>query len=197
MNLSDFIYTEKCLDKELCNSIIKLYDDNINYAIDATVFNGIVEKDIRNNSVIHIGKYCNKNKDFEHFDKIIFDAINKSFINYIHYINTLPSKICIDNASFLTGDLQDEGYMINKYIKNEGMYNWHTDNDVTKGENIRIISCIIYLNDVDSGGETDFGFTKIKPECGKILFFPALWTFLHRGVMPISHDKYIITTWFN
>ena len=35
----------------------------------------------------------------------------------------------------------------------------------------------------------------IKPEAGKLLLFPASWTFPHCGQMPISHDKYIITGW--
>jgi hypothetical protein len=35
----------------------------------------------------------------------------------------------------------------------------------------------------------------VKPEAGKLLFFPATWTYPHRGMMPISNDKYIITGW--
>ena len=100
---------------------------------------------------------------------------------------------------FLVGSFNDEGYMINKYVKNEGLYNWHVDTDLGEntGNTTRCVSCIIYLNDIEIGGETDFGFMKIKPECGKILFFPASWTFLHRGIMPESDDKYIITTWYH
>jgi hypothetical protein len=35
----------------------------------------------------------------------------------------------------------------------------------------------------------------IKPKSGKLLIFPACWTYPHRGTMPISDDKYIITGW--
>ena len=36
---------------------------------------------------------------------------------------------------------------------------------------------------------------KIKPEVGKILMFPALWPWVHRGYPPKSETKYICTGW--
>ena len=30
---------------------------------------------------------------------------------------------------------------------------------------------------------------------GKLLIFPATWTYMHRGNVPISEDKYIVTGW--
>jgi hypothetical protein len=55
-----------------------------------------------------------------------------------------------------------------------------------------------YLNTVNDGGETEIlGDIIVKPEAGKLLLFPASWTFPHRGKMPISEDKYIVTGWFH
>ena len=55
-----------------------------------------------------------------------------------------------------------------------------------------------YLNDVEDGGETEFcGDFTIRPEVGKLIFFPASWCYPHRGKMPISGDKYIITGWLH
>ena len=58
----------------------------------------------------------------------------------------------------LVGSFNDEGYMINKYVKNEGLYNWHVDTDLGEntGNTTRCVSCIIYLNDIEIGGEADF-----------------------------------------
>ena len=44
------------------------------------------------------------------------------------------------------------------------------------------------------GGETEFPDLDltISPECGKLLVFPSIWTYLHRGNVPISNDKYIL-----
>ena len=54
-----------------------------------------------------------------------------------------------------------------------------------------------YLNDVESGGETEFYFQKrsIKPRKGTVVIAPAGFTHTHRGNVPISGDKYIITSW--
>jgi hypothetical protein len=89
-------------------------------------------------------------------------------------------------------------FMIQKYEKGCGKYVYHHDGrvDVEKKGN-RVITYLWYLNDVTEGGETEFfGNFKIKPEKGKILLFPANWSFPHRGKQPISSHKYIITGWF-
>ena len=58
----------------------------------------------------------------------------------------------------------------------------------------RFLVFFVYLNDVEKGGETEFPTLdlQVSPECGTILVFPATWTFLHRGNVPISNDKYIL-----
>lgn len=53
-----------------------------------------------------------------------------------------------------------------------------------------------YLNDVDEGGETVFYRLDqplaVKPQRGRLIMFPVTWQYLHAGLPPISHDKYII-----
>ena len=58
----------------------------------------------------------------------------------------------------------------------------------------RFLVFFLYLNDVAEGGETEFPDLDltISPECGKLLVFPSIWTYLHRGNVPISNDKYIL-----
>ena len=58
----------------------------------------------------------------------------------------------------------------------------------------RFLVFFVYLNNVVEGGETEFPTLdlQVSPECGTILVFPATWTFLHRGNVPISNDKYIL-----
>ena len=36
---------------------------------------------------------------------------------------------------------------------------------------------------------------KVKPEVGKLIIHPASWPYIHKGYMPESDDKYILTTW--
>ena len=56
---------------------------------------------------------------------------------------------------------------------------------------------MLYLNDVEEGGVTNFPLQKksVKPKCGTLVIWPAGFPYLHNGEMPISNNKYIITTW--
>lgn len=87
------------------------------------------------------------------------------------------------------------GMQMQKSLKGKGYFNWHSDNDETDFEVYRVLAPIFYLNDVESGGGTEFKYQDItiKPEKGKLVIFPATWNYLHRGVKPLSNDKYIVT----
>ena len=56
---------------------------------------------------------------------------------------------------------------------------------------------MFYLNDVAEGGETEFYYqdVKIKPKAGTMVIAPAYFTHTHRGNVPKSNDKYILTSW--
>ena len=56
---------------------------------------------------------------------------------------------------------------------------------------------MIYLNDIEEGGETEFLYQqkKIKPRRGMGAIWPGSFTHLHRGNPPMS-TKYTLTGWF-
>ena len=86
-----------------------------------------------------------------------------------------------------------EELRIKRYRTGVGNFLDHVD----VGDSIsarRFLVFFVYLNDVAEGGETEFPDLDltISPECGRILVFPSTWTFLHRGNIPISNDKYIL-----
>lgn len=102
----------------------------------------------------------------------------------------------INKIIFPYNNFSYQVFLIQKYNKNDGKYIYHNDFDYEDKLIYRVATFIWYLNTIDEGGETEFfGDYKIKPECGKMVFFPAEWFFPHSGLMPISHDKYIITGW--
>jgi hypothetical protein len=76
----------------------------------------------------------------------------------------------------------------------DGYYVFHSDSCVS-----RRITFIIYLNDVDDGGETEFIYQKkkIKPKQGRMVIFPACYTHTHRGNPVYSGVKYVLTGWLN
>ena len=86
-----------------------------------------------------------------------------------------------------------EELRIKRYRAGIGNFLDHVD----AGDSIsarRFLVFFLYLNDVAEGGETEFPDLDltISPECGKLLVFPSIWTYLHRGNVPISNDKYIL-----
>ena len=38
---------------------------------------------------------------------------------------------------------------------------------------------------------------RVRPEAGKLVIFPCNYLFRHEGTVPLSEDKYIITSFLN
>jgi hypothetical protein len=85
---------------------------------------------------------------------------------------------------------------IQKTLPTEGYHIWHCEDDGSYG-NGRVLAWILYLNDVEEGGETEFLYQslRIKPKVGTFILFPAYFTHTHRGNPPLSGVKYIATGW--
>lgn len=77
-----------------------------------------------------------------------------------------------------------------------GYHVWHCE-DSTRDNSNRILAWMVYLNDVEDGGETEFLYQhkRIKPIAGTCLIWPAGFTHTHRGNPPLTNDKYVITGW--
>jgi len=63
----------------------------------------------------------------------------------------------------------------------------------------RFLVYILYLNDVEEGGETYLPKLniKVKPKEGRLLMFPPFWTHPHAGLKPIKGTKYIIMSYLH
>lgn len=167
---------DNILSDDLCDKIMNYYDNNDNK------FQGSIGGNLNINLNIKNVIECKlENELLNDVNIIVENIFNIYKSNYEQLIN-LNFKIY--------------NYRIKKYIKNEGFYEKHVDS--LYSNNNRIIAIIIYLNDVDDGGETTFYFKNcdmlIKPKKGRICIFPANWCFLHKGNIPKSNDKYIINT---
>lgn len=130
---------------------------------------------------------------WEEEDKIFHLSLIESLEEYINYL----SKRAYFRHSELFLNYFDTGYQIQRTIGGVEYYNWHNDFHATDNI-VRRITFIWYLNSIDGpGGETEFyDGTKIKPEEGKLLFFPATWNFTHRGKVPPKETvKYLCTGW--
>lgn len=78
----------------------------------------------------------------------------------------------------------------------EGYHLFHCE-DLTWDTSSRTLAWMVYLNDVEDGGETEWLYQelKIKPQKGRVVIWPGSFTHLHRGNPPRT-NKYIATGWY-
>ena len=87
-------------------------------------------------------------------------------------------------------------YKIQKTEPSGGYHIWHPE-DGAKAYSGRIGVYILYLNDVEEGGETEFLYLsrRVKAKKGRLVIFPPNYPWAHRGNPPLSGSKYIMTGW--
>ncbi len=189
-NIIDLVYTNKTsISRELCNDMINLFEQE-DKRYPGLITAGL-NKNIKDTTDFMI---TNGGPRWDKINKLLSKELNNNVIEYIKkYNNMVHSNYNIFDTNYLsTASMQ-----LQKYEKNVGKYVYHEDSICKFTERkIRKLTFLWYLNDVDEGGETEF-WSKycIKPEAGKLVLFPACWTFPHTGKVPISNDKYIITGW--
>ena len=101
--------------------------------------------------------------------------------------------------SYVSSDLFYTSLKIQKTLPTEGYHVWHIEHGKGFDNEARVLVYVIYLNDVEEGGETEFLYfsKRVKPKKGRIVIFPATFPYVHRGNPPISGEKYILTSWLN
>ncbi len=126
---------------------------------------------------------------------LVAKQTNDHIMSYVdRYKNGITNTI----TGLETGSLgiSPTGFKIQKTKPSEGYHIWHCEN-ANPLNKTRCISFILYLNDIEQGGETEFLYLskRVQPKAGRLLIFPAGFTHCHRGNPPLSGDKYIATGW--
>jgi len=186
-----------CLDntlaKEQCNKIINKFDADSNVAQGVTA-DGI-DLNVKNSKDLPISS----EKNWKEEDALFFNIINNSVEKYYQHLNSIHNL-----QFFTTGNtyyykpfgpyITDTGYQIQKTDPGKG-YIWH--NDFTYDhEKARELTYILYLNDVDEGWTQFYNGDQISPRAGRVVIFPATWTYVHQGYPPIQ-TKYLMTGWIH
>lgn len=114
--------------------------------------------------------------------------------NFVRYRNETSTNI-LYNANMIEAPSAYR-YDVNSEAPN--YFHLHSDN-WNYPTSTRQLSIILYLNDVEEGGATNFCDLDIsvKPKKGRILLFPPFYNYMHTGESPISNSKYIIVTWIH
>jgi len=177
------------LGKSMCEKIISIFENSDEKRIGITSMGE--RRDAKRTMDIHSNQLQNI-PEWITIEKILHKELNNKLEQYFYEINkgddTQPLFLPYPQTV-------DSGFNIQKYDKGDGFYKFHHDSSVEVDGSYRTLTYLWYLNDVSEGGETEFKDSKIRPEQGKLLIFPALWTYPHRGNMPLSSDKYIMTGW--
>ena len=76
-------------------------------------------------------------------------------------------------------------------------HDWHCEYNNQLANVRTALAFMVYLNDVDEGGETEFLYQskRIAPKFNRFVCWPAGWTHIHRGNPPLSNEKYVVTGW--
>jgi hypothetical protein len=139
---------------------------------------GVVDKEIRNTRVLDVpATFANDIKWFE-VSQIVWAYANRYGIQH---------DAAFSNMEYL---------QLLHYSTQEGFYKPHADSGPGMQ---RIFSGLLYLNDVEEGGETYFNKfdVSVKPKAGRLALFPANFIYTHEARTPKSNDKFALVTWFN
>lgn len=131
----------------------------------------------------------------ESIDYLPLNKLTKEF-NYLFWEKIYPTYAQEYSPLKHSGIHANYSFKVQKTKIGGGYHVWHYESD--RRENCqRLLTWILYLNDVHEGGETEFLYQhmRVKPEQGTLVIWPAAFTHTHRGNPPLSNEKYIVTGW--
>ena len=190
----DFIVTwENFVPKAFCDQLIdygdKVLDDKtgheVNYGADGC--------NIMSGEQMYKGRHNRHDRSFmlnyhsEKWGVQVNQFLKSCAMHYIHMFSQLR------NIRMMSTDIKFQ-----RTPPGGGYHLWHYENASVHYAQ-RELTWMIYLNDIEDGGETEFQYQKrrISPSAGTVVFFPAGLTHVHRGNLVLGEqDKYIVTGWY-
>ncbi len=189
----DFIYEiPNNLSDEKCEEIIKRFD------ADDKKEPGITGNPGGMNSVKRsMDLAISPHEDWGDIDKYLHTQLGEGIKKYCEY----GDKMGCPNIGHLRSGTEDSGYQIQKSEVGD-FYSWHDDQ--SKGRSVTFLWYLTTHNPIEHGGGTAFhplagdGGKVVTPERGKLLLFPATWTYIHMGLPLFKGDpKYVCTGWLH
>lgn len=195
-----YIYLEdNVLSEVRCKEIINKFNNDRHYQ---GITTGGVDTDIKNSTDLHLSK---TEQDWSEEDALFSKIVGTGHENYYAHLNRESNFIFFTNpqSRHLYGphhdknlELFDTGYQIQKTEPGKG-YVWHNDSVIrSKTDEVRYLTFILYLNSVEEGWTQFYNGNQISPKAGRLVFFPATWTYVHQGYPP-KQTKYLMTGWMH
>ena len=183
---------DNALSKEHCEELIKVYEDSVelNYAISRKDMGK--EKIYQDNNLVFVGSktYVKDDIFFDAVQPPVQQFVNLAWTSYEEYAKKYGVLTSLASHRFY------DSVKIQKTKPSEGYHVWHCEHDNRKNGS-RLLLVMLYLNDVEEGGETEFLYQsrRIKPKQGTLVICPSGFTHTHRGNPPLTGDKYMINGW--
>jgi hypothetical protein len=172
------------IDKKVCKNLLNYFNENKHLTKEGGSYGKIKTK---KSTDLHIDP---SSTEFEVVDYL--KELNKCLEKYKKKYPVLNSDLSYWGIT--------EMFNIQKYKKNEGFPCWHIEHS---NENLlpskRMLVFMTYLNDVNTDGETEWKYQKlkVKPKIGLTVLWPPYWTHLHRGIISKKEEKIIVTGWYS
>jgi hypothetical protein len=177
---------ENAFSKEYCEGLIKDYDIAIEAGFgrtrqDKETFNKLEKADMQL---------------FNELNNIQIPITSVAQFNEVFWGKCYPMYEQEFPALKDSGGHSSYSFKMQKTNLREGYHIWHYES----GHRMlchRLLAWMLYLNDVEEGGETEFLYQslRVKPKQGTLLIWPAAFTHTHRGNPPLSNPKYVVTGW--
>ena len=192
---------ELAFTDEYCEGLLDLYWRHSNGHYEGSTTAGF---DKTSKSTVELALYSNKYPertisefDINNFINVLNDTMTEYASQHSKKYN-VPHDKWNPYALFDNVPTEYTYVKIQRYEKNIGHYNsYHQDREGQLSTINRWMVFLLYLNSVEVGGETSFPFqkTNIRPKQGTIVLWPAGFPYVHRGNIPRSGDKFIVTCW--
>tara|TARA_R100001463_G_scaffold2908_1_gene12049 strand:+ start:1667 stop:2233 length:567 start_codon:yes stop_codon:yes gene_type:complete len=186
MNLEDYIKIyENVIPIPSVSSIIKWVEEKKPYFEDATVGDGVVNKNIRKVKTTSLMNWDNCSLTKIHWCNLLANCFTNASKKY-------QNEVCPD--AYIREILDID---ILRYEKSGG-YKIHTDHYAT---NPRTLSFILLLNNDYQGGELNFHdqsgciIKRIKPAPAKLIVWPSNFLFPHSVSKITEGVRYSIVSW--
>jgi hypothetical protein len=174
---------DKVIDKDVCDNFIETFESLNKLNLTFGRNEDSLKKDDNSSFILHpeVLKIMNQ-PNLVFVIKSIWDCYN----DYAKKFSVLSQA---QNHSMNSIRMQ-------KTEIGQGYHVWHFENSA-KEQSDRLLTWILYLNDIEEGGETEFLYQhmRVKPKAGTLVMWPAGFTHTHRGNPPLSGTKYILTSW--
>lgn len=219
--MTDFIETyDDALDASFCEALIAAFEQSPHTVAGRT--GAGVDLSKKRSTDLYLNKHpeyqqalqaisqATSRHAADYFRKYHFALIGPVAMTVAHPQTGAPTAVTHENYAEL-GEAHSDDFMralyrlgpiqMQKYAAGSGNYQyWHSEVYPQQGsvEALhRALLFMFYLNDVAEGGQTEFYYQQraITPKRGRMVIAPAYFTHTHRGCVPVSGDKYILTSW--